>query len=73
MGEMPDNSSGQPPLQGLRVVEFATVIAGPGAAMYLADQGADVVKVESLVGTRCAVWLWPVRLRQRGLPLPSRP
>ena len=47
---MPDNSSGQPPLQGLRVVEFATVIAGPGAAMYLADQGADVVKVESLVG-----------------------
>ena len=47
---MPDDSSGQPPLQGLKVVEFATVIAGPGAAMYLADQGADVVKVESLAG-----------------------
>ena len=33
-------------LDGVRVVELATGIAGPYAARFLADQGADVVKVE---------------------------
>lgn len=35
------------PLAGIRVVEFGQFIAAPGAAMMLADLGADVVKVES--------------------------
>ncbi len=34
------------PLAGLKVVDFSQVFAGPGTTMYLADQGADVVKVE---------------------------
>ena len=33
-------------LEGVRVVEVAQVWAAPGAGMYLADQGADVIKVE---------------------------
>ena len=33
-------------LQGLRVVEFASYIAAPGAAGILADWGAEVIKVE---------------------------
>jgi len=34
------------PLKGVRVVDFSAVLSGPLAAMWLADQGADVIKVE---------------------------
>ncbi|GAA4675842.1 CaiB/BaiF CoA transferase family protein [Phytohabitans rumicis] len=35
-----------PPLNGVRVVELATLFAGPLATAFLGDFGADVVKVE---------------------------
>lgn len=38
------------PLDGIRVVEFATLIAGPSAASILASLGADVIKVEPIGG-----------------------
>ncbi len=34
------------PLSGIRVIDVSEVISGPLAAMILADQGADVIKVE---------------------------
>ena len=40
-------SAGTGPLAGIKVVDLSVMISGPLSAMMLADQGADVIKVES--------------------------
>jgi formyl-CoA transferase len=37
-------------LEGIRVLDWTTMAAGPGAGAVLADFGAEVIKVEPVKG-----------------------
>lgn len=48
MTDQPDLSAASaPPLAGLRVAELASILAGPTTGQFLAELGAEVVKIEN--------------------------
>jgi formyl-CoA transferase len=53
------------PLAGVRILEFTQIIAGPLGCMLLADQGAELIKVEPVGGE-------PWRLTAQFMPLESK-
>ncbi len=50
------NRPSSQPLEGVKVVEFCQIAAGPFCGMLLADYGADVVKVEPPEGDAMRQW-----------------
>ena len=75
-------------VDGIRVIDFGQYIAGPLAAVMLADQGADVVHVDPSTGPcwnsdadaflqrgkrRIALDLKTPRSSRAGAPRPGRP
>jgi crotonobetainyl-CoA:carnitine CoA-transferase CaiB-like acyl-CoA transferase len=54
------------PLEGVRVVEFARILAGPWAGQLLADLGAEVIKVEAPEGDETRRWGPPFLERADG-------
>ncbi|MTH64068.1 CaiB/BaiF CoA transferase family protein [Paracoccus shanxieyensis] len=55
----------QSPLQGLKVVELARILAGPWIGQTLADLGAEVIKVEAPEGDDTRRWGPPFIQRPR--------
>ncbi len=55
------------PLDGVKVLDFSATVLGPTVTRYLADQGATVVKVESITHPETTRTATPYTDREPGI------
>ena len=60
LGQANSSATAFAPLQGTRIIDFSSNMAGPYATMILAQLGADVIKVEAPKGDDARAWPPPV-------------
>ncbi len=53
-------------MEGIRILDFGAYFAGPYAAKLLGDLGAEVIKIEPLIGDPMRGVEGPLRMAQRG-------
>jgi crotonobetainyl-CoA:carnitine CoA-transferase CaiB-like acyl-CoA transferase len=56
--------SNQKPFKGLKVIEFASVLAGPLVGRFFAELGADVLKIEGPEGDVTRGWKNPIEKKE---------
>lgn len=56
----PSSAQATGPLDGIVIVDFSRVLAGPWCTMLLADFGAKVIKIESPAGDDTRQWAPPI-------------
>ncbi|MCB9643301.1 MAG: CoA transferase [Myxococcales bacterium] len=55
------------PLSGLRVLDLTRLLPGPLCTLWLADLGAEIIKIEAPEGGDYARWYPPIRQRMSGI------